>query len=370
MDINFYFNFRIYCNKDFETIQHLLAGFLEEIGWVIDHQDRYVRFNSKLHKFREEGKTSTLFAAPGRILAEDYGDILFKVENNVDKTLSEYNSLPINIRQRFSSYPNSIFIDCSRKIHPLVEDTAAKLVNHYVRHDCKAYIYSFNGQYLEIINSAYRNDDDKAGIIHDLISHYLFAEELPELDLKKFPTQFKWILPSMTSDALKTLKAAEILRSLDLELPDYSCIIIEYCKCVEIQIDQILLKPIRDQWRNNQRPQVVPNGLRKFYSYVFSENPKSFELGSLADLLELCFYNDTYNSDSLAISLQEAYSNLPFQQESRMLVDDILYVTRNYRNPAAHKVILSKQDMDACRSFVIGTEDKDGLLGILLKTKF
>src|SRR5687768_15935500 len=107
MDISSYFNFRVYCERDYSTVKELLADFLHEHWWVIDHENRYERFNKQCHEFREREKSSLLFVAPARSLAEDYGDIIFRVENNVEKSLTEYNNLPINIRQRFSRYPST-----------------------------------------------------------------------------------------------------------------------------------------------------------------------------------------------------------------------------------------------------------------------
>jgi hypothetical protein len=106
--------------------------------------------------------------------------------------------------------------------------------------------------------------------------------------------------------------------------------------------------------------------LRKLKSFVLSTQPKSIELGTLAMIInEALEPNNT--ADFRGKLLIRQIELLPFRRKAEKLANDILFLTRNYRNKAAHKAILSYQDMVECRNFILGNNNNDGLLTKIVK---
>ncbi len=178
-----------------------------------------------------------------------------------------------------------------------------------------------------------------------------------------FSNEFSLLIGNLEKDSLLVLKTAEYLREIVLELPDYSPIVIEYCKIIEIEIYYKILLPLKN--RLNGTTIVTANSLKKLKTFITSTENKSIELGTFSSILESIINNNL--NDNLAINLIDSISHLPFQRNAKYLVQDIFHLTRNYRNKAAHKSILTKEDMESCREFIIGNQNHTGLLSKIVK---
>ena len=72
-------------------------------------------------------------------------------------------------------------------------------------------------------------------------------------------------------------------------------------------------------------------------------------------------------NDTLAGKITEIIEELPFRLELKNLTTSIFYLTRNFRNKAAHKSILTLEDMNDCRDFILGDKNQMGFISKLVK---
>jgi hypothetical protein len=233
---------------------------------------------------------------------------------------------------------------------------------------CQSYIRYFNGEALDIIETAYSDPVEKAEEIHKLVQEFISQSSISTFKITDLPNELLWLIHNMTPDALAALKTAEIIRLALPDLPDFSAVVIEYCKAVEIELNDKLLKPLRIE-RIGATSLVsslppVPRELKRLKKFTFDPSPKPLELGTLAITIEASL---VHKSHPLANSLLKHINELPLPSSPSRLVDDLSFLTHNFRNPAAHKTILSSQQMENCRDFVIGTSTRPGLLFRILK---
>ncbi len=356
-----YYQHKIYCDLDYKTLLSMAADHFESL--------KYYQPNGKLFKnnrkiYQDSGSIS-FSAAAARSLFETSEDV-FIISDNLKGKFSrkeiDFKILPIRVQQRFKNMPNILKVDLSTRLYKyqykLVADISNKLKNagYIVYDDC------FNGQLLGLFDSHYE-DDIKIELIHSIVKEYFSENDLPELNLTLFSNEFSLLIGNLEKDSLLVLKTAEYLREIVLELPDYSPIVIEYCKIIEIEIYYKILLPLKN--RLNGTTIVTANSLKKLKTFITSTENKSIELGTFSSILESIINNNL--NDNLAINLIDSISHLPFQRNAKYLVQDIFHLTRNYRNKAAHKSILTKEDMESCREFIIGNQNHTGLLSKIVK---
>ncbi|MBI3159004.1 MAG: hypothetical protein HYZ26_05340 [Chloroflexi bacterium] len=304
------------------------------------------------------------------VIIEEYRGILFRVENvrrHVARRQMRYEDFPIGVRQRFATCPNFIEIDTNIRLYDLQREIGDNLKNWIASKGRKAYIRAFKDEYLDIIETAYNDPAEKADQIHKLLLEFSPADGLEELNLSQFPQDFMWLLPQMHPDTINALKTAEMINSALPDLPDSSAVVIEYCKAVEIELSEKLLKPARSHWAivSAGISPTHPKELEKLKKFLSGNSPKPLELGTMGVMLEAA---SKHVNNPVSNSLLLALKDLPLSDESPLvLVRDIFYLTQNFRNLAAHKSILSKQQAMECRDFVIGTASKHGLLFKILK---
>lgn len=365
MTIASYFSHRIYCEAKYPELIDLLSGYLTSKEYVVDDMGGCQTF--KQSKMLRADTSASIIAAPARVFLNEYNGILFKVVHLRRQCRSgeeNYSDLPWALRQKFRDCPNYVEINTIFKLYRLQVEIGKDFLSWLNSRGRKAYARSFEGEFLDIIDTAYVDAESKAEEIHRIVSEFLTKQKLDDIALHAYPPEFFTLFPRMHPDTIKVLKTAQIIESALPNLPDCSAVIIEYCKAVEIELADKILKPLRQYWLSSSQCHAsvppVPRNLHRLGKYLFRTPPKPLELGTLAEQIESAI---DCLSNPVASSLIEHIKALPFTNSSPMeLVRDVLHLTRNFRNPAAHKSLLPRQLIDQCREFVIGTYVKPGLL--------
>lgn len=359
-----YIRHTIYCNLDYKTLASITADYFVSNGYYDYGTEEKFKNNWKIYDYVDSARFSVVFA---KSLIDLSGSIAVSTENlkaKYSRGELKLKDLPLRIQQRFKVVPNILIIDLHKYYYQaqkkIVEDITAKLsASGY-----EVYDNSFNGQLLSVYDS-FASEEERCAAIHELVYKNFEEKNLPNLNLQDFHSDLSLLVSNLSNDGLIVLKTAELLYTMELELPDYSPIVIEYCKLVEIEIYHKILYRLKIE---NQS--ILPasisnsNSIKKLKTFVVSTDNKPMELGTFAYLIEKI---DTESIvDILSQRTRNIIKKLPFKLELKDLYNDIFYLTRNYRNKAAHKSILSKQDMLDCRKFVVGDNDGLGLISKLV----
>lgn len=359
-----YYQHKIYCDLDFKSLLSIAADYFESIKYYEYSTEEQFKNSKKLYQGNDRASFSVVFA---KSLIDLSGSVMVVTENlkaKFSRGELKMTDLPLKARQRFENMPNILTIDLHRfyykdQIH-IVEDISNKLK----KSGFKIYDDCFNGQLLSIYDNII-DEEEKIKAIQYLIYEYFETKNLPKIDLKNFSSDLALLVSNFNQDSLKALHTGEFLYNIENELYDYSPVVIEYCKIVEIEIFDKILQPLK-QYFNSLPISHLPtsNELKKLKGFINSKDGKSIELGTFANTLEILLNNNL--NDNLSEKIKEKISNLPFQPSLKSIIDDIYFLTRNFRNKAAHKAILTKQDMINCRKYIMGDINNIGLIGKLV----
>ncbi len=355
-----YFTNRVYCNARYRELMTLLFQFLESNHYVVsDLNDRTRRISwADLSKRTDE---ASVIASPSRAIMNDYGGFVFRIVNLRRRCMTgniEYDSLPIGVRQRFTLCPNYVELDGHRVIMATQEEISLQLTNWLEDRGQIGYSRTFAGEFLDLIESAYDDPAQKVAEIHDLVEELINTRDISNLQLSEIPSELIFLIEKLHPDSITCLATAELLRTQVPNLPDCSAAVIEYCKAIEIELYHKVLVPLRSGYRASELTiQPSPKSLKRLRFFI-QNNGAQLELGTFAHLLSEAL---GLTSVDLAKDFVERVNALPFSSSKR-LVKDIRYLTRRYRNPAAHKTVLNAKKMRQCKNFIVGSDKSPGLL--------
>lgn len=370
--LNSYFNHRVYCRADFRGLVDLLSGYLISRHYYVGDDDGCEYF--KRSDIYIGDLEASVIAAPVKWLLKEGHGFLFKVVNlrqkSADKIIN-YKDLPIALRQRFPVCPNYIEIETYKSEYISQKQVGYELEQYLLNKGFQTYIRSFEGEFIDIIETGYTTFAETSEEIHKLVQEFLTKNSAYIFDSTNFPDELLPLIHDMQPDAIAALKTAEMIRNFLPDLPDTSPIVIEYCKAVEIELNNKLLQPLKlhgiGAISSASSLPMIPKELERLKKFTFSKSAKPLELGTLAITINAALKHDSH---PLATNLLHNIKALPIPNSPRKLIDDILFLTQNFRNPAAHKAILSSEQMEKCRDFVIGTSVKPGLLFRILKASW
>jgi hypothetical protein len=356
-----YCRHNIYCDLNYKSLISIAADYFVSLGYYDYVSEEKFKNNKKIYNYYNHANFSVVYA---KSLIELSGSVNVSSENlkgKYSKGELKMKDLPLKVQQRFKNMPNILTIDLHKCYYKtqvnLVEELSKKLrkIGYITYDDC------FNGQLLSIYETI-KDEETKIASIHDLVYEYFNANNLPRIDLLHFHTDLSLILSNLCSDGIKALQTAEYLYQLECEIYDYSPIVIEYCKVIEIELNDKVLRPLKSHFQDlNSKSIITSNSIKKLKSFVFSSDDKSLELGTFAFILEKIITENI--NDLLASKIKEIIEELPFKLNLKTIIEEIFYLTRNYRNKAAHKSILTRQDMIDCRTYVLGDNLTIGLIG-------
>lgn len=227
------------------------------------------------------------------------------------------------------------------------------------------------GRLLSIYNikSGAGTDDEKAAALADLLLSLFDRDQLQESErLFRLSEQRGQYL---TDRAIKFVATAEHLsRTLEgVSDLDWSPATIGLCKAFEVEVHERLIKPLVKATDSlDLTEDLKDKDLVRVAK--FCKNPSSHppELGTFAYFLHVAI---TSEHRRLSSALTRAFLGITSSWAmSKWIVDpnglhvDLLKLTRQYRNRAAHTEELTRDDYDSCREFVVGNT---GILWQLLR---
>lgn len=368
-----YFSHRLYGDAKFRDLIRLLANFLSDNRWVVaghaaGSRDEYHRLTEPPDMEIISGNRSertlpeaNILAAPARSIAEDSGYFLFRVVHlrwGSEKEIVTPFQVQI-ARKRFEQCPNYIEIETHRKWYAGQKEIANQIAAFASTKGISTYIRSYKDEFLDALDTAYADLDEKADALHDLTRDTIPWDLVPELTTKKLPLAFVPVIPRLHPDTVRFLRTAEHLRNVVGVLPDNSPAIVEYCKSVERELHAKIFLPIIAAVVKDDSNKPKGN-LKKVWDVLGKS--KALTLGEMKDSIASAFHQDNQHNElaahirtSLFGAITENWISSPFIVQLEQLI-------RTYRNAAAHKSVMEAEDVEQTRMFVLGENGRSGLL--------
>jgi hypothetical protein len=306
-----------------------------------------------------------LAVTPARTIGEDSGVFFVSVRHMRwawrNETLA-HADFPLALQNAFLLCPNVVLLETHRKWYTAQREIGEELRNWLGHNGIATTVRSFEGDLTDAIRRAYLNPDDADRAIHELVLRALRGRTLPVLNADDLAPRFVNAVPDLAANTLEALRAAEFLWTTYPRDLDWSPIVIEYCKALEIEISERLLHPVRSALRGanlvGAERKAGPAG--RLYRYLSGQSPVPPELGSLAISLEAALTSTLPGGIAEELQLQLARFPQPTWAREGFLLE-LRHLTQ-VRNAAAHDRLVSYDDAAACRGMVVGSADRDGLL--------
>ncbi len=365
---------KIYCDVNYKRLVDLLAGFLSSKRYKSSDIGDYEVVKFKHFEFCKDTNElpshyARVMVSMSRSISASFGEFTFRVGHLKFDCVQKHTSferLPLGVRQRFESVPNYIEVSFYHRGY----FNAQKFLSEELRDWLKAkgiesYVSTFEGEYLDALNSYYQDPDKVATELQKIVEAYSQSNNVPALNIDLYPNNFIPIVNKLSKDSLTAIKTGEIIETTIPELPDYSGIIIEYCKAVEIELEEKLLAPLKRQWQLTGAPLIgLEAKVKRLNTYMFSSSDKKLELGTFASQLENAL---NCTSDLVAKSLLDSIDALPLTIDAQGLVTEIYAISRSFRNPSAHKTIMTKSDLLKAKKSIFGSGSEIGILAKLIQ---
>jgi hypothetical protein len=149
---------------------------------------------------------------------------------------------------------------------------------------------------------------------------------------------------------------------------DWSPAMIGLCKAIEVEVVDRLFTPLSASAQSiDLSSDLKKRELAPIAQFCKNSDSKPPSLGNVAFILAVAADESARNSSPLVGLFLHIASSWPLARwllDTNGLPADLLYLTRTYRNKAAHIEELSEADYIGCREFVIGA---NGILWRLLR---
>ena len=218
------------------------------------------------------------------------------------------------------------------------------------------------GRLLSIyeIKAGTKSDDEKATELAEVLLSLLNKDQAREAERLYQLSEKRAVLLSQA--ALKFVSTSEHLSRVLENVPDldWSSTTIGLCKAVEIELIERIVKPLLTQTKGlNIEADVKDKDLGRVAKFLAEPNDnKPPEMGTFAHFLQTSINSQTRRTASPIVGclykLFHSWPNSDWISNTDGLYKSIVRLTQDFRNPAAHINILTKQDYENCREFVIG----------------
>ena len=217
---------------------------------------------------------------------------------------------------------------------------------------------NMEGQYADLNDAINNHDDEKADDImyqlqntnHEIVSSMFKTDVLSELlESKKEELQknhFPHIWEEMCSDTKDTLAMADSLFSglSDCEGADYAPVCLEFCRALEIQLNDLIFTPFRNY--NNIASLAMLN-----WNYKKLDSDRELTLGECIYILRKCI---TYSHPTAELK-RYIQANIKRSQELFDYgLDCLEQINVDVRRKAAHTTLMSYTELVESRQRVMG----------------
>ncbi len=214
---------------------------------------------------------------------------------------------------------------------------------------------SYKKEKEAIVATANPNDEDSAiyqisernhNVISNLFSFGELAKELPrQMDLLK-QNYFPHIWNNMSQKTKEILAMADCLFSgmRECENADYAPICLEYCRGLEVQLNQLIFEPFRNSHN-------ISNLTRRNRFYEKMQETREMTLGECVFFLEKCTHRN-YPMTELKQYIDSIVSNTnTFYTEAVPVMREI---NTNIRRLSAHTTIMTYDELINTRQKILG----------------
>jgi hypothetical protein len=368
-----YFSHRLYGDAKFRDLIALLAEYLSDKRWVVagytvGSRDEYhslteppdIKIRSG-NRSKKELPEASILSSPFRSVADDSGYFLFRVVHlrwGWEKELISPFQVQV-ARKQFELCPNYIEIETHRKWYAGQKEIANQLSALAGTKGINTYIRSYEDEFLDALDTAYGNLDEKADALHDLTRDTIPWDLVPELTTRMLPLGFVPIIPRLHPDTVRFLRTAEHLRNVVGVLPDNSPAIVEYCKSVERELHAKVFQPIIATAVKDDSNKPKGN-LKKVWDVL--GKPKTLTLGEMKDSIVSALHHENDQNQLAAHIRAVLFGATAENWFSSPFIAQLEHLIRNYRNAAAHKSVMEVEDVEQTRMFVLGDKERSGLL--------
>lgn len=182
--------------------------------------------------------------------------------------------------------------------------------------------------------------------IQQLFSYGDLAEQLPEYKISLETDHFPHVWKSLSIKTQDILAMAECLYSgiSACETADYAPICLEYCRALEVEMNELIFNPFK---ASNNIDQIAQHN--RFYDKL--KETRDMTLGECVFLLDKCSHR-AYPLIELRRKIQH-----DIKQNEKLLndaVDILRTLNENIRRLSAHTTVMTYDDLIATRQQVLG----------------
>lgn len=223
-----------------------------------------------------------------------------------------------------------------------IDGTTSEIMGSYsqVQKKMGAFIDSDSEEYIYELNE--RNHTT----IQQLFSYGDLAQLLPAYKDRLEADHFPHIWKSLSEKTQGILAMAECLYSgiSACETADYAPICLEYCRAIEVEMNELIFSPFKASSNVNQLAQ-------RNYFYDKLKETRDMTLGECVYLLDKCFHR-TYPLIELRRKIQH-----DIKQNTKLLndaVDILRTLNETVRRLSAHTTVMTYEDLISTRQQVLG----------------
>lgn len=167
----------------------------------------------------------------------------------------------------------------------------------------------------------------------------------------------------LSQSALTMLATSEAVASgLSLKATelDWSAAVIGLCKAVEIEAARLVTEPLRRSVEGLDLSHELKNRDMKRMALFCSGSGRPPELGALGHFLATVGKQRRREEEGvLSVALRDLTRDWPnsewlFEKNEGGFINSVRHVAREYRNPAAHTELLTKEEYDSCNKMIQG----------------
>lgn len=203
------------------------------------------------------------------------------------------------------------------------------------------------------------DEGEKADALADLLLKLYGANQTRELERLYEVNEQR--AKHISDNALRFVATSEHLAKQMSPEFDWSPVVIGLCKAVETEIILRFLQPLAKRLSGSALgSDIQDKDMGRVAKFLAGGNAKPPELGSFAHFLQTAL-NSVSRRESSAV-VAALFQMLADWPRSAWLSDrggfhaQLIELTREFRNKAAHTELLTQSDYEACRELVIGRE--------------
>ncbi|MEW1805476.1 hypothetical protein [Pseudarthrobacter sp. NPDC080039] len=359
----------------FATLRDKVSAYFSNLGFYVgeDHEDE-LRENPLIKRWRRDNGCDwrlqcAAIVYPTRSSADMLGSgTLFTLHNN--RSTRSAVLVPGAVTRFFSGTPNSISVDTHHFWLGSANWLAGDLAKYLSKEGKHAILLSLDDTVTGVKSNPYLSDEERLLALDAAANAYLPSPaSFPALSssLKSQLGMEVWTALSRSTQEflISGIVAFDRLDGASTVQLEASGPAILLSKALEDTVVRRLMLPFR-RFIASSGTGISSSGdgrLNKLREYALGGQNKKLELGTFASQLAHLATGDTSNLPPAGVAYLafiQTLSDPDFVQHE--LADQLLHVTRSFRNPAAHPEVLDFPQLHSYIRLLLGHSGAEGLL--------